>query len=125
MTLMFRKVASVLLVAALLIIACTVGVLAVNILGDADTDGSVTVMDATLVQRVLAGVPANCDYSEINADADSSGEIEITDATFIQRMVAGFDTPYPIGVQPTEPSTQPPTQVPTDPEGWGREIFKP
>ena len=62
-----------------------------------------------------------------------SGELEVTDATFIQRWVAQIETPYPIGVMPTEAPTEAPTQaptqaptvMPTDEDGWGREIFKP
>lgn len=63
--------------------------------GDADSDGEVTVLDATAVQRALVGltVPA---FSEAAADVDDSG-LEITDATWIQRYLASMNDPYHIG----------------------------
>ena len=59
------------------------------ILGDADHDGVVTILDASAVQQYLAqlSVPS---FHEAAADTDSSGDINITDATRIQRFVTGM-----------------------------------
>ncbi len=121
MTFNLRKIKSVLFSAVVLSLAGTVTVAAGVLLGDADADGKVTIIDATCVQRYLADSPVGDSFSEEAADVDASGEIEITDATFIQRWAANIGTPYPIAEQPTEA----PTQRPTDSEGWGRDIFRP
>ena len=58
-------------------------------LGDADNDGDVTILDATVIQRFLVqlSVPS---FNEAAADTDSSGDVDITDATRIQRFIAGM-----------------------------------
>ena len=119
MTCRTRIAISVLLCAAVLAVAGAICASAAVLLGDADSDGEVTVTDVTLIQRTISGVNAG---SLDEAAADVDGNI---DATFIQRMVAKMDTPYPIGVQPTQAPTQAPTQMPTDEDGWGRIIFQP
>ena len=58
--------------------------------GDADMDGEVTIMDATRVQRVLAGLATRDQIDEYAADADADGEVTIMDATRIQRVLAGL-----------------------------------
>ena len=65
------------------------------IIGDADMDGSVTVLDATAIQRTLADLPVSA-FDEKAADVDGSG-LDITDATKIQRCLAGIENPYHIG----------------------------
>lgn len=66
------------------------------ILGDADGDGKVTVIDATVIQRYLAGlsVPDTFNYQ---AACVSGEKLSILDATYIQRYLAEFDVPYAIG----------------------------
>ena len=101
------------------------------ILGDANRDGRVSIKDATCVQMVLAEFSVS-DFFTPAADVDGNGMVEITDATLIQRWLADMETPYPIS-EPFElpvettiaPTTAAPTQMPTDEEGWGREIFRP
>ena len=56
--------------------------------GDADGDGVVTVMDATKIQRVLAGVSPMDEIVAASADVDKDGEVSIFDATRIQRYKA-------------------------------------
>ena len=124
MTFRLRKGVSVLFVTAVLTLTGVVAASAGTLLGDADSDGEVAVVDATCVQRHLAEMPLNGCFAAAAADVDGSGEIEITDATFIQRWVAEIQTPYPIGKDPDAP-TVPPTQRPTDADGWGREIYQP
>lgn len=57
---------------------------------DVDRDGEVTIMDATLIQRVLAQLESVDDFDSYG-DADSDGEVTILDATLIQKYVAGFN----------------------------------
>lgn len=123
MTCKLRVAISVLLCAAVVIFAGAVSAVAGNVPGDADGDGTVTLMDATLIQITLSGISAeNADsLAEDAADVDGNGKIEIIDATFIQRWLDRLVVPYLIGVQPT----QAPTQMPTDEEGWGSIIFQP
>lgn len=61
-----------------------------DILGDADSDGSVNVADATLVQKYSADLakPHNEDY--IRADVNGDDAIDVTDATLIQMKAAGI-----------------------------------
>lgn len=67
-------------------------------LGDADGDQVVTVLDATKIQRGIAGLDSRNDIVATGADADGDGEMTVLDATRIQRNVAGLcnldGTPY-------------------------------
>ena len=65
-------------------------------LGDADGDGTVTIVDATIIQRYLAGIISE-EYIDLVAAAVSGKKVTITDATFIQRFLASLEVPYPIG----------------------------
>ena len=126
-----------------LILACAINPAAGNLLGDANSDGTVSLLDATCIQSSLSGLRAEC-LSELSADVDGNNLIEITDATYIQRYLVGMETPYSIGGQigapteapttaptvaptqaPTVAPTQAPTQSPTDPDGWGYIIYRP
>ena len=89
------------------------------ILGDADLDGSVTVLDATRVQRYLADMTTLSDEAKSAADADEDGDVTIMDATAIQRWLADMDDGHPIGEPigtqtPTEPATEEATQAATE-----------
>ena len=56
-------------------------------IGDVDSDGEVTVMDATLVQKYIASLETLTD-SQLNvADVNGDGEISVLDATQIQKIV--------------------------------------
>lgn len=68
------------------------------ILGDADSDGEVTAVDAAAVSRTVLRLPCAA-FDKLAADVDSDGDITIVDATFIQRSAAGINVPYPIGKQ--------------------------
>lgn len=65
------------------------------VLGDADEDGVVTVLDATAIQRTLAAL-STIAFSERAADIDQN-QLNILDATWIQRFLADIETPYEIG----------------------------
>ena len=68
----------------------------VQLLGDADGDCDVTILDATVIQRVLAKLSVDS-YNEAAADTDGDGDVTIIDATFIQRFLAGMPCPAGIG----------------------------
>ncbi len=65
------------------------------LLGDANNDGYVTIVDVTAIQRMLAQFPT-ANFNEQAADIDGNG-LDITDATAIQRYLSEFDDPYHIG----------------------------
>ena len=72
-------------------------------IGDADNDGELTIVDATLIQRYRAKLISDEEIGEVYwlcdendremkyADADQDGEVTILDATRIQRNLAGLD----------------------------------
>lgn len=151
MTFKLKKAILTLISVTACLLMCTIACAAGVRLGDVDGDETVTIIDATAIQRNLAGLPTNNGFSKLAADVNGNGEIEITDATSIQRWLAELDAPYMIDefvespTEATEAATQPPTeqptqqpteqpthspteahtQLPTDEEGWGREILKP
>ncbi len=61
-----------------------------GIMGDADTDGIVTIKDATLIQKHIALLESISEKGLPLADANRNGEITISDATEIQKFVAGL-----------------------------------
>ena len=66
-----------------------------TLLGDADGDKEVTIIDATAIQRSLAGIPG--EINETAADVDGDGEITIFDVSAIQRYLVGMACPAGIG----------------------------
>lgn len=123
MTFKLRAIAAVCL-AAVLLFSGTAIAASGHVHGDADTDGKVMILDATCIQRKLAGLTVK-GYDEAAADADRDGSITILDATEIQRWLAGIGSEHPIGEQLTEPATEPTSERATDAEGWGRDILQP
>ena len=67
------------------------------LLGDADMDSEVTIIDATTIQRWLASMIWDEELNKYAADSDLDREVSILDATAIQRWLAGFPCGYPIG----------------------------
>ena len=67
-----------------------------KLLGDADSDGDVTILDATAVQRKLAELSVSS-YDKQAADADGDDDVTIMDATAIQRHIAELPTNPNIG----------------------------
>ena len=65
-------------------------------LGDVDGDGTITIIDATCIQRHLASIPTFA-YNEDAADTDEDGSISIIDATYIQRWLASLQSNDNIG----------------------------
>ena len=65
-----------------------------TLLGDADMDGEVSILDATRIQRRLADLCTDADINKVNADVDFDGDVTIIDATCIQRKIAGLKTTF-------------------------------
>lgn len=63
----------------------------VTLKGDANTDGEVTVIDATLVQQVVAQILTESDLHFANADVNGDSDLSVLDATKIQRFVAKLE----------------------------------
>lgn len=72
---------------------CIIG----ELLGDANNDEKLTIQDATLIQKHIAGTGNFAYYSTIGnftrlvADFNRDGKINIRDATAIQKRLAGLD----------------------------------
>lgn len=66
-------------------------------LGDVNGDGTVDVIDATLLQRHLAYITIPSEYDIMHGDVDSNGIVSIIDVTFIGRYVAKTGVIYPVG----------------------------
>ena len=81
--------------------------------GDVDLDGEVTILDATVIQRVLVEMIEDSDGHILRYGDIDGGGLSIIDVTFIQRYLTQMDDGYPIGdivdedPQPTEPDTVP------------------
>lgn len=61
------------------------------VLGDVNLDGKITIDDATLIQKYLAGVQEFDDEAQsLAADVNGSGDISIDDTTLIQKYIAGL-----------------------------------
>ena len=60
--------------------------------GDADKDDELTVLDATAIQRYMAGLIDEEKIDLSSADFDKDDEVTILDATAIQRHLAGLVT---------------------------------
>lgn len=66
-------------------------------LGDADGDGGINIIDATKIQRVLAELDKDVDgMIALRGDVNGNG-LDILDATAVQRYIAGFETGVRIG----------------------------
>ena len=84
-------------------------------LGDADLDGTVTVMDATEIQMAGASIITLSNEAKLCADVDNDGAVSVMDATAIQMHMAQVKVDEnigkPIGSQPDDP--EPPVKVET------------
>ncbi len=67
------------------------------LLGDANLDGEVDVVDVTWIQRAEAFIITLSDLENLAADVDRNGETDIVDATWIQRWLAEISSPEGIG----------------------------
>ena len=80
------------------------------VIGDIDGDGSVTILDATVGQRVLAHMVEDPDGSRaMRGDIDGDGSLTSLDITLILRYMASMRVDYPIDEEkplPTEAPTE-------------------
>ena len=60
------------------------------ILGDANGDHSMDIVDATYIQRYLVSMVSKYDIVETAADVDGDGDVTILDTTRIQRVLVGI-----------------------------------
>lgn len=67
------------------------------ILGDADNDGTISVLDATTIQKKLANLIADSTGRIAYCGDVTKDILDITDATFIQKHLAHLPVPYQIG----------------------------
>ena len=66
---------------------------------DVDWDDTVSVMDATHIQRYLANLETFDSLQKKVADVDGDGSTTTVDVTWIQRSLAKQDIPYKVGEQ--------------------------
>ncbi len=58
-----------------------------GITNDIDLDNSVTVADATLLQKYVVGIATLTDDQKLLADCNGDGVIDVRDATYIQKTI--------------------------------------
>lgn len=63
----------------------------IDLLGDANEDGTLNIKDATLIQKHIASIITLSERGVKLADFDESGDINIKDATAIQKYIAGIN----------------------------------
>lgn len=63
-----------------------------QIIGDVNDDGSVTVLDATMLQKYIAGLVSLSNEQLTLADTNGDGSVTVLDATEIQKYLAGLVT---------------------------------
>ncbi len=63
----------------------------ITVYGDVDTDGVITVMDATLIQKAGVDLETLSDTQTILADVNQDGRVSVVDATLIQKYIAEID----------------------------------
>ena len=68
-----------------------------RLLGDADNDGKVTVLDATAIQKYLAALLYFGGNDKNVSDVDADGSVSVLDATCIQKFLAHL--PAPEGIE--------------------------
>lgn len=64
--------------------------------GDSDGNGKINILDATLIQRVIADIQSDDDGMIALRAALSGDTLDIIDVTCLQRYIAQMPTPYPI-----------------------------
>ncbi len=86
------------------------------LIGDTNGDGTVTVTDATLIQKHIVKTTTLTGDSLTAADVNQDGMVNIKDATYVQFYVVGIDREGNLCgtyLGEEEPTTQPTTVAPT------------
>lgn len=60
-------------------------------IGDVNSDGDISVVDATLVQKYIVGLEKLTDLQKKSADVNGDGDISVVDATLIQKYIVGLE----------------------------------
>lgn len=81
--------------------------------GDADCDGTVSVIDATAIQKVRASIEVKS-FDPLAADVDGDTIVSVIDATYIQKSLAHIENKYAIGEVVTVEETEGPTEAVTE-----------
>ena len=95
-------------------------------LGDVDGDNTVSILDATMIQRHLASI-LTLDAEQKQAGMVENGKtLSVLDATLIQKKLASLIDRFPVqDITPTEEaSTEAPTEAPTQPATEKEEVTK-
>ncbi len=129
----FKRIISLVIAMTMLVSMFSVGMVSASaetqtyVLGDANGDGKVTILDATVIQRFVAGLEyefeeGTIEYAAANVNKDD--KISIFDATLIQQYVASYDSAMVYGIgetftfgeieEPTVPTEEPSSEDPTD-----------
>lgn len=88
------------------------------LIGDANLNGEISVIDATAIQKYIAKMITLNDDAMLTSDVDKDGKINIKDATKIQKYLAKFtDNIGSCGEYflPEKPTTEPTTEATTEP----------
>lgn len=70
--------------------------------GDADDDKSVSIADATIIQKVVVRMVDESRINKTNADVDGDGSIGILDATLVQKRLMQMISSYPVESKPVD-----------------------
>lgn len=92
-----KKYISILLILLMLIPNATVTASAAEpcyLIGDADRDSELTILDATHIQRRLADLSPFDRLGDYLGDVDGDGQLSILDATCIQRRLAAIENAF-------------------------------
>ncbi len=68
-----------------------------GIIGDADGNGKINILDATAIQKLLVGLGTLTSAGVTLADVDQNGKVNILDATAIQKYLVGLNRESLIG----------------------------
>lgn len=60
-------------------------------IGDVNSDGDISVVDATLVQKYIVGLEKLTDLQKKSAEVNGDGDISVVDATLIQKYIVGLE----------------------------------
>ena len=57
--------------------------------GDVNSDGKITIEDATLIQKAIADIATFDADQKVLADVNGDGEVSVFDVTLIQKYIVG------------------------------------
>lgn len=60
-------------------------------IGDVNSDGDISVVDATLVQKYIVGLEKLTNLQKKSAEVNGDGDISVVDATLIQKYIVGLE----------------------------------